>query len=59
MAGPPIDRPIPNGCTERFNGKLKRECLNAHWFQNLHPAGPENAHGRHADNEVWPRALRS
>ena len=28
-------KPTDNGNIEAFNGSLRRECLNAHWFRNL------------------------
>jgi putative transposase len=28
-------RPMQNGYTESFNGKLRDECLNEHWFRDL------------------------
>jgi putative transposase len=28
-------RPMQNGHVESFNGRLRDECLNAHWFRNL------------------------
>ena len=28
-------KPQQNGYVESFNGKLRDECLNAHWFANL------------------------
>jgi len=28
-------RPMQNGHVESFNGRLRAECLNAHWFHNL------------------------
>lgn len=29
-------RPMQNGYIESFNGLLRDECLNEHWFQTLH-----------------------
>lgn len=31
-------RPMQNGHCESFNGKLRMECLNQHWFKNIHEA---------------------
>ena len=31
-------KPIQNGYIESFNGKLRAECLNQHWFQSLSEA---------------------
>lgn len=31
-------KPMQNGHCESFNGKLRTECLNQHWFRNLHEA---------------------
>jgi putative transposase len=29
-------RPMQNGHIESFHGRLRDECLNAHWFRTLH-----------------------
>ena len=31
-------KPIQNGFIESFNGRFRDECLNEHWFQDLHHA---------------------
>ena len=31
-------KPMQNGRVESFNGRLRDECLNAHWFRNLFAA---------------------
>ena len=31
-------KPTQNAYIESFNGKLRDECLNEHWFRNLHQA---------------------
>ena len=31
-------KPFQNGCIESFNGKLRDECLNEHWFTSLDEA---------------------
>lgn len=31
-------KPMQNGFIESFNGKLRLECLNQHWFRNLSEA---------------------
>lgn len=31
-------KPMQNGYVESFNGKLRDECLNEHWFRSLHEA---------------------
>ena len=31
-------KPMQNGYIESFNGKLRAECLNQHWFQSLSEA---------------------
>jgi putative transposase len=31
-------KPMQNGYIESFNGKLRDECLNEHWFRSLHEA---------------------
>lgn len=28
-------RPMQNGYIESFNGRLRDECLNQHWFKNI------------------------
>jgi transposase InsO family protein len=38
-------RPMQNGYIESFNGKFRDECLNEHWFETLHQAGPRSANG--------------
>jgi putative transposase len=32
------DRPVENSVIESFNGKLRDECLNVHWFESLEDA---------------------
>jgi transposase InsO family protein len=33
-------KPNQNAYIESFNGRLRDECLNEHWFTNLLHAGP-------------------
>jgi putative transposase len=38
-------KPMQNGHVESFNGKLRDECLNAHWFTSLRPGTSLKAGG--------------
>jgi transposase InsO family protein len=38
------------GCIERFNGKLRDEFLNEHWFKTLHQARSAGDAARSASN---------
>jgi putative transposase len=29
-------KPVENAYVESFNGRLRDECLNEHWFLNMH-----------------------
>ena len=49
-------RPMQNGYIESFNGKLRDECLNEHWFQTLSQARSEIAIWRQDYNEVRPHS---
>jgi putative transposase len=40
-------KPTDNACVESFNGRLRDECLNAHWFLSLA--------GARAKIEAWRR----
>src|SRR4029077_4248552 len=51
--------PTDNAHVESFNATLRRECLNAHWFESLHEAKARIEAGRREYNESRPhRALR-
>ncbi len=39
---------------ESFNAKLRRECLNAHWFESLHDAKEQIETWRQEYNESRP-----
>jgi len=49
-------RPMQNGYIESFNGKLRAECLNQHWFRNI-PEAKELIEGWRLDyNQVRPHS---
>jgi putative transposase len=51
-------KPTDNGHIESFNGRLRDECLNAHWFRNLTDAKDKIETWRKDYNETRPhRAL--
>jgi putative transposase len=47
-------RPIDNAFVESFNGRLREECLNAHWFLSLDDAKAKIAAWRKFYNESRP-----
>jgi putative transposase len=47
-------RPMQNGYIESFNGRLRDEFLNEHWFETLHQARSATAIWRQDYNEVRP-----
>jgi putative transposase len=47
-------RPIGNAKIESFNGRLREECLNAHWFLSLEDAQRKIEAWRAFHNEVRP-----
>jgi putative transposase len=49
-------KPVQNAFVESFNGKLRDECLNLHWFRSLHHARAEIAAWRHHYNTVRPHS---
>ena len=49
-------RPMQNGYIESFNGKLRDECLNDHWFETLHQARTTIGTWRQDYNEVRPHS---
>jgi putative transposase len=52
-------KPTDNAQVESFNATLRRECLNAHWFESLHEAKERIETWRQEYNESRPhRALQ-
>lgn len=52
-------KPTDNAHVESFNATLRRECLNAHWFESLHDAKERIEAWRREYNESRPhRALQ-
>jgi len=49
-------KPIQNAFIESFNGKLRSECLNAHWFLSLDDARRKIEDWRKDYNEVRPHS---
>ena len=49
-------KPVENAYIESFNGKLRAECLNAHWFLNLDHARITIETWRHEYNEIRPHS---
>jgi transposase InsO family protein len=49
-------RPVQNPHVESFHGKLRDECLNASWFQNLFDARRKIAAWREEYNEERPHS---
>ena len=49
-------RPMDNGLIESFNGKLRHECLNAHWFESLEEARQVIERWRVECNETRPHS---
>ena len=49
-------RPVENGIIESFNGKLRDECLNLHWFESLAEAGAEIEAWREESNQARPHS---
>jgi putative transposase len=49
-------RPVENAFIESFNGTLREECLNEHWFLNLREAKREIEAWRIDYNEVRPHS---
>lgn len=49
-------RPMQNGYIESFNGKLRAECLNQHWFRNIHEAKEIIENWRLEYNQVRPHS---
>jgi len=49
-------KPVQNAHVESFNGRLRDECLNASWFQNLWDARAKIAAWREEYNEEGPHS---
>ena len=49
-------RPMDNGFIESFNGKLRDECLNMHWFESLSEAKRIIEGWRFEYNEMRPHS---
>lgn len=49
-------KPTQNAYIESFNGKLRDECLNEHWFRNLHQAQKIISAWRRDYNEQRPHS---
>lgn len=49
-------KPTDNAFIESFNGKLRAECLNAHWFLNLTDAREKMEAWRRDYNDVRPHS---
>lgn len=49
-------KPMQNGYIESFNGKLRTECLNQHWFKSISEAKDIIEHWRLEYNQVRPHS---
>jgi putative transposase len=49
-------RPVENGFCESFNGRLRDECLNQHWFLSLDEARASLERWRREYNEARPHS---
>jgi len=49
-------RPVENGIIESFNGKMRDECLNMHWFESLREARMLIEQWRVEYNEMRPHS---
>jgi putative transposase len=49
-------KPVQNAFVESFDGRLRDEGLNLHWFRALRHAREEIAAWRHHDNSQRPHA---
>jgi putative transposase len=47
-------KPTDNATIESFNGRLRSECLNVHWFESLADAETRIETWRQDDNEHHP-----
>ena len=50
------ETPTDNAYIESFNGRLREECLNQHWFMSLEDAQEQFDHWRRDYNEVRPHS---
>jgi putative transposase len=50
-------KPTQNAFIESFNGKLRDECLNEHWFHSLDHARAILRHWRQDHNEHRPHSM--
>jgi len=50
-------KPNQNACIESFNGRLRDECLNEHWFLNLAQARTSIEVWRRDCNEERPKKM--
>ncbi len=48
-------KPTDNAHVELFNGRLRDECLNSHWFVSMHDAKRKLEAWRTDYNESWPQ----
>ncbi len=49
-------RPTDNALVESFNGSLRDECLNVHWFLSLEDAQEKIEHWRQEYNQYRPHS---
>ena len=49
-------KPVQNAFVESFNGKVRDECLNLHWFRLLRHARDENERWHHHYNIKCPHS---
>ena len=49
-------KPVQNAFVESFNGRMRDECLNLHWFRSLRHARDEIAEWRHHYNAKRPHS---
>ena len=47
-------KPVENAYIESFNGRVRDECLNLHWFHSLDQARLILTAWRHDDNDIRP-----
>jgi transposase InsO family protein len=50
-----VGKPNQNACIDSFNGRLRDECLNEHWFTSLAHARFEIERWRREYNEERPK----
>jgi putative transposase len=50
-------KPTQNAFVESFNGKLREECLNEHWFRSLEHARAILPQWRQHHNEQRPHSM--